>query len=176
MALQRTSRPPVIRLFPDHADTVLWLGHPVDYSDTSLSAQLVAALRSWELSYYESLDEEHAFRNKALARAHTAEGNRLAGLVAAEVGSGFAVEFRSYERWSRRRYFNSPLAAANPASASCFAVLCEAEQAEAAERASLAEDGGLRAVAPLSGTEFEPREGRGRTQEQYAGDRWNPEQ
>ena len=176
MALQRTSRPPVIRLFPDYADTVLWLGDPVDYSDTALSAQLVAALRTWELSYYESLNEDHAFRNKALARAYTAEGNRLAGLVAAEVGSGFAVEFRSDERWSRRRYFHSPMAAANPASASCFAVLCEAEQAEALELAALAQDGGLRAVAPLSGTEFEPREGPGKKREQRTGDRWNPEQ
>jgi hypothetical protein len=160
MAFLRTNRPPVIRLFPDHADTVLWLGEPVDYSDTALAAQLVAALRAWELAYYESLDEDQAFRTKAHARAYTAAGNRLAGLLAAEVGSGLAVEFRSYEKWSRPRYFHSPMDAANPASAACFAALCEAEQARALERASVAEDGGLRAVAPLSGTELEPCEGR----------------
>lgn len=160
MALQRTNHPPVIRLFPDHADTVPWLGEPVDHSDTALGAQLVAALRTWEHSYYDSLDEDQAFRIEAFAQAHTSEGNRLAGLLAAEVGSGYAVEFRSCEKWSRPRYFHSPMDATNPASAACFAALCEARQAAALEHSAVAPEEGLRAVAPLSDTDFEPRGGR----------------
>lgn len=147
MANQRTSRPPVIRLFPDHAGTVLWLRDPVDYAQTALSTTLVAALQGWERNYYESLTEESTFLTKELARSFTAEGNRLAGIVAAEVGSGFAVEFSSYERFSRRRYFNSPMPATNPAAATCFAALLEADDAAAAQLAAPAQEEAARRTA-----------------------------
>lgn len=111
----------VVRLFPDYAGTVLWVPHPVAYDSTALDAGLVTDLIRWEIEYYDALDADFAWRSPAVASAFTAAGVGLALRLAVQLGSGFDIEFASYEAGVATRRFRSDFAADNPRAAAAFA-------------------------------------------------------
>ena len=146
-----------IRLFPDYANTVLWLHGPVTYADAKLSPGLVAAMEAWEASYYASLDGNQAWKSRSGAAQFTATGSELAQRFAKELGDGFVVEFHSYEPGSSLQLFRSEQHSRNPAAAAAFRGIEAAEQELKASFAADQADGvGWFAYAPLSGTVFEP--------------------
>lgn len=111
---------PTVRIFPDHADTVLWFDGPVSYEDTRLRSELVAELQAWDLSYYKALTPEFEWKSADLARRFTAEGNRLAQMLADELGQEYEVEFESYEPGAQARRFRSTGPALNKAAEAAF--------------------------------------------------------
>lgn len=114
---------PVLRLFPDYAGTVLWLESAVPYDDTRLDPALVTDLIRWEIEYYDALDDAQAWRSPAHASGFTAAGVNLALRLAVQLGSGFDIEFASYEAGVTSRRFRSDFAADNPAAAAAFTAL-----------------------------------------------------
>lgn len=152
-----------IRIFPDYANTVVWISEPIHYEEARLSAGLLAELESWEQSYYDSLNPEFEWVSEAAARAFTEEGTRLAGLVSAEVGPDFSVEFASYEDTTETVHIRAETSAQNPSAEKAFAQLfeeTEAAEREAAEYFRNNPNAEWIAYAPLSGTVFEPNPGR----------------
>jgi hypothetical protein len=115
------ARSSVVRLLPDYAGTVLWLPHPVTYSESHLDASLVTDLIRWEIDYYDALDADFAWRSPALARSFTATGVGLALRLAQQLGSEFDIEFASFETGVATRRFRSDFAADNPLAAAAFA-------------------------------------------------------
>ena len=124
-----TSGPPdtrvesVVRLLPDYAGSVLWFPEPVDYAASFLDSALVSDLIRWEIDYYDSLDADFNWRSPALAGAFTTAGMALALRVAVQLGTGFDVEFASYETGVATRRFRSEFPADNPAAAAAFTAL-----------------------------------------------------
>lgn len=156
---QRTS---VVRLFPDYANTVLWfVVGPVRYSECALSLTLVQELQDWEQSYYVGLTPEFAWRSPEQAEKFVAEGERLAQLVAHELGSEFEIEFGE-------RRFHSRSAAGNPNAATAFRDLdtryrAERERVDRQSRDTPAGDrvAGWYAQIPGGGQVFLPVHGNG---------------
>ncbi|MGO4103626.1 hypothetical protein AB4Y63_06715 [Leifsonia sp. YAF41] len=118
---QRTS---VVRMFPDYANTVLWfVVGPVRYSESALSPTLVRELEEWEQSYYDGLTPDYEWRSPERGEQVSAEGERLAQLVADELGSEFEIDFAD-------RRFRSTSAADNPNAATAFRDLAAHFRAE----------------------------------------------
>ncbi|MBX0300782.1 hypothetical protein K2F54_12440 [Cryobacterium sp. 1639] len=115
----------VVRLFPDYAGSVLWFPHPVDYTVSCLDGGLVTDLIRWEIDYYDALDADFQWRTPAHAADFTAAGVALALRLALQLGSGFDVEFASYEPGVTTRRFRSELAPDNPRAAAAFTALAE---------------------------------------------------
>ncbi|ASN39732.1 hypothetical protein [Paeniglutamicibacter terrestris] len=157
MGSNHSPQPAVIRMFVDYADTVLWLDGPIDYADTALSVELVAALRAWERDFYASLNGDHEFRTAGLALVHSAEGQRLAQRVAREVGHGFVIDRQGENRPASIRLLRSDHPATNPEAARCFTALCAAAQKQVDELTAMAQKGGLYFSAPRTGEEFPSR-------------------
>jgi hypothetical protein len=158
----REDQPQMVRMFPDYADTVLWFGGPVPYDESGLTEGLVRELEDWEQSYYDSLTPDEDWKSAELARQFTAEGNRLAGRVADELGDGLEVEFSSYEPGVPPRRFRGARPALNPRATAAFAklaaaLIAERERFDEAARAPGGEDSEWFAVAPLTGAIFKPR-------------------
>ncbi|MGL3805979.1 hypothetical protein ACSYDW_07755 [Paeniglutamicibacter sp. R2-26] len=149
--------PRIIRMFPDYADSVLWVDGPVDYSETGLSAGLVEGLQAWEQSFYDALNGDYAFRSRALEEKLTLEGIRLAKLVAAEIGSGHVVEYTDAAMLKHAVLFRCPGNASNPAAARRFDDLVEAKLRVARQMQEALKEGPFYAYAPLSGTVFDPQ-------------------
>jgi len=101
-------------MFPDYANTVLWfVGGPVRYSESALSVRLVRELQEWEQFYYDGLSPDYEWRSPERGEQVRAEGERLAQLVADELGSEFEIDFAD-------RRFRSTKAADNPNAAAAF--------------------------------------------------------
>jgi hypothetical protein len=115
-----------VRLFPDYADSVIWLSGPCSYETTHISVQLAESLNAWEAFYYSSLTADLDFTSKKRAKAFTAKGRRLAGLLADEIGPEFEVEFKSYEKRATTFRVRSDRAAQNPAAAKAFTDMADA--------------------------------------------------
>jgi len=113
----------LVRLMPDYAGTVLWCPHPVAYAATELDPALVADLIRWEIDYYDALTDDFGWRSAELAGAFTATGIRLAMRLAVQLGSGFDIEFATYEAGVATRRFRSECPADNPRATSAFAAL-----------------------------------------------------
>ena len=113
----------VVRLLPDYAGSVLWFPQPVDYAATSLDPALVSDLIRWEIGYYDSLDADFDWQSPAQASAFTADGVALAMRLAVQLGTGFDIEFASYEAGVATRRFRSEFPADNPAAAAAFTAL-----------------------------------------------------
>lgn len=146
-----------IRLYPDYADTVLWLYGPVAYADAKLSAALTADMEAWEASYYASLDSNQSWTYPMAAAPFTATGRKLAQRLAEELGEGFEVDFHSYAPRSIRKRFRSEQPSQNPAAADAFHAMVAAEEEVKARFEADQSDGvGWFAYAPLSGTVFDP--------------------
>ncbi|MEO6530106.1 MAG: hypothetical protein ABI563_12365 [Specibacter sp.] len=147
-----------LRLFPDHAKTVLWLEGPVYYPEAALSPALAAAMTAWEASYYASLTPELDWQSPGTAAAFTATGMDLARRLARELGTGFQVEFHSYEAGAVRQVFSSDAAAGNPGAARAFHAMVAEKAAEQARLDALAKEPGVGwfAHAPKSWTDFQP--------------------
>lgn len=146
-----------IRLYPDYADTVLWLYGPVPYADARLSPALTADLEAWEASYYASLDSNQSWKHPQAAAPFTATGRKLAQRLAEELGVGFEVDFHSYAPRSLRKRFRSEQPSQNPAAADAFRAMVAAEEELKARIEADQSDGvGWFAYAPLSGTVFDP--------------------
>jgi hypothetical protein len=155
-------QPRMVRMFPDYADTVLWFGGPVPYDESGLTEGLVRELEDWEQSYYDSLTPDEDWKSAELARQFTAEGNRLAGRVADELGDGYDVQFSSYEPGVPPRRFRGARTALNPRATAAFAelaaaLIAEQKRFDEAARAPGGEDSEWFAVAPLTGAIFKPR-------------------
>jgi hypothetical protein len=144
------ARTHLVRMFPDYADSVLWLDGPVDYGESGLSEQLVADLREWEEACYASPTRRDVQQTQSLARR-----------VAAELGSRFAVEYDAAEDTDDVRRVTSARPALNVEAEAAF--LARAEEAvRAQERLAALKDEpghgtGWSAVAPLTGAEYRPR-------------------
>ena len=146
-----------IRLYPDYADTVLWLYGPVAYADAKLSPALTADMEAWEASYYASLDSNQSWKHPMTAAPFTAAGRKLALRLAEELGDGFEVDFHSYAPRSIRKRFRSEQPSQNPGAADAFRAMVAAEEEVKARFEADQSDGvGWFAYAPLSGTVFDP--------------------
>jgi hypothetical protein len=110
----------LVRLLPDYAGTVLWCPHPVAYAATHLDPALVADLIRWEIGYYDGLTDDFDWRSPELAAEFTAAGIRLALRLAVQLGSGFDIEFASYETGAATRRFRSECPADNPRATAAF--------------------------------------------------------
>ena len=144
-------------MFPDYADTVLWLGDPIDYADTGLSFALVEALQAWEQLYYDSLDGDYAFRSRGIEEKFTIEGIRLAELVSAEIGVGHIVEYDGAALIKHPVLYQCPGTASNPAAAKCFDDLVEAKLQSDLEMKEMLKEGPYYVYSPLSGAVFDPQ-------------------
>ncbi|TSI17669.1 hypothetical protein [Brevibacterium aurantiacum] len=153
--LQESAAPTTVRMFPDYADTVLWLVYPVDYEDTALSPGLIRELETWERSYYETLDADFNWKSPEDAQAFTKTGIDLAGLVANELGEEFIVEFASYEIAAPTYTAHSRRRADNVGAATAFSAIAEELEAEQERVTQLAAEAGPNAewaaCAPLAG-------------------------
>ncbi|WP_240372216.1 hypothetical protein [Brevibacterium zhoupengii] len=149
-----------VRMFPDYADTVLWLVFPIDYEDTGLSPDLIPQLDAWEQSYYEALDTDFDWKSAREARAFTQTGIDLAGQVANELGEEFTVEFASYEHHAPTYTVQSRKPADNDEAFAAFSAIVaelDAEDERAAQLvAEASPDAEFTAFAPLSGETFTP--------------------
>lgn len=152
--------PTTVRMFPDYADTVLWLVYPVDYEDTALSPGLIRELEAWERSYYESLDADFNWKSAEDVRAFTKTGIDLAGQVANQLGEEFAVEFASYEHAAPTYTVQSRRRADNEEASAAFSTIVAEMKAEDERAAQLLAEAGPNAewtaFAPLSGDVFTP--------------------
>lgn len=163
-----------IRLYPDYADTVLWLYGPVSYADARLSPALSADMETWEASYYDSLDSQQSWKHPQTAAPFSATGRKLAHRLADELGVGFEVDFHSYAPRSVRKLFRSEQSSQNPAAAEAFRAMVAAEDELKAQFAADQGNGiGWFAYAPLSGAVFDPG-GHYPEHEQNPGLRENP--
>ncbi len=144
-------------MFPDYADTVLWVDGPVDYSETGLSAGLVDGLRAWEQSYYDGLNRDYAFRSRELELEFVQAGIHLAKLVSSEIGSRHVIEYLDAKLLKHPVFFQCPGTASNPAAAKCFDDLVEAKRQLARDLREMLKDGPYYAYAPLSGAVFDPQ-------------------
>lgn len=160
MGSNNSPQPALIRMFVDYADTVLWLDGPIDYADTALSVELVAALRAWERDFYTSLNGDYEFRTAELALVHSAEGQHLAQRVAGEVGHGFVIDRQGDAGPASPRYLRSDHPATNPEAAGCFTALFAAAQKRADDLAALAKESRLYLYSPRTGEEFPSRDQR----------------
>lgn len=149
--------PEIIRMFPDYADTVLWLDGPIDYEGTGLSTGLIAELQAWEKLFYDSLNRNYAFRSRGLEAKFTREGIHLAELISTEIGSGHIIEYLGAQSLNHPVLFQCPGTAANPAAAECFDDLVEDKLRSARDMQEILKDGPLYAYAPLSDSVFDPR-------------------
>ena len=152
----------IVRLFPDYADTVVWLDGPVDYRLSGLSRRLIEELREWERSYYQSLTPGFDWRSPELAHQFTVDGNHLASRVAEELGDGYEVEFRSYEPGAATRRFRGTGAVRNPQAVAAFDELVTAlrlnqDRIASSEARPDGDDESWFATARLSGNTFNPR-------------------
>lgn len=149
-------RPEIIRMFPDYADTVLWLDGPIDYGDTGLSTGLIVELQAWEQLFYDSLNRNYDFRSRGLEARFTREGIHLAELISTEIGSGHIIEYLGAQSLNHPVLFQCPGTAANPAAATCFDDLVEAKLRAARDMQEILKDEPLYAYAPLSESVFDP--------------------
>lgn len=93
----------VVRLFPGHAESVLWFSSPVPYEETQLDVQLLADLQAWEASYEAGLTSDRSWRSRELETRFHAEGARLARRIADQIGDDFEVEYDLRESHRRVR-------------------------------------------------------------------------
>lgn len=93
----------VVRLFPDHAGSVLWFSEPVPYEVTRLDPGLLDALRAWEDAYEAGLTDEYAWRAPELEVAFRREAARLARRLADQLGDGFQVQYDTADGHRRVR-------------------------------------------------------------------------
>ncbi|HRO31757.1 hypothetical protein [Citricoccus sp.] len=152
---------PVVRMFPDYADTVLWFGGPVPYDESGLTDGLVRELEDWEQSYYDSLTPDEDWKSAELARQFTAEGNRLAQRVADELGDGYQVQFSTYETGVPPRRFRGTRPVLNPRATAAFgeleaALIAERKRSDNAASAPDGDNSEWFAIAPLTGAIFKP--------------------
>ncbi|MCF2574388.1 hypothetical protein [Brevibacterium sp. UCMA 11754] len=156
--LQENATPTTVRMFPDYADTVLWLVYPVDYADTDLSPGLIRELEAWERTYYEALDADFNWKSPKDARAFTKTGIDLAGQVANELGEEFVVEFASYETAAPTYTVHSRRQADNEGASTAFSTIAAELEAEQERVTQLMAEAGpsaeWTAYAPLSGDVF----------------------
>ncbi|MGO2376636.1 hypothetical protein [Brevibacterium aurantiacum] len=149
-----------VRMFPDYADTVLWIVFPIDYEDTDLSPDLVSQLDAWEQSYYEALDADFNWKSADAARAFTQTGIDLVGQLANELGEEFTVEFASYEPRAPTYTVQSRRPADNDEACAAFSAIVAELDAEDVRAALLVAEAGpdteFTAFEPLSGETFTP--------------------
>ena len=107
----------VVRLFPGHAESVIWFSSPVRYEQTHLDERLVVDLQTWEVSYYAGLTPDYSWRTPGLQTRYLAEGVTLARRLADQIGDDFQVEY-DVGQSSRRVRGAGP--ARNPAAAAAF--------------------------------------------------------
>ena len=87
----------IVRVFPDYAESVIWFSDPFPYEESRLTTDLVDGLRSWDARYYSELTDDFRWRSLDTLHTFNRDGLELARRVAAEIGSSFEVEYRSFE-------------------------------------------------------------------------------
>ncbi|QTX04231.1 hypothetical protein [Agromyces archimandritae] len=120
----------VVRLHPGSTVSALWLSTPIAYEDTRLGEALIDSLRSWAADYRLAVDETRRWRSAEIARRFAHEGNRLAGLLAEELGHGFDVEVPPLAGSPRRR-FRCRMPARNATAAQAFVAAAEGRLGDA---------------------------------------------
>jgi hypothetical protein len=112
----------VVRVFPDHADSVIWFLGPVPYERARITLGLAEDLSAWEDRFYEILDDEHWIRDE-FRDAFDAEGLRLARSLSEELGPPFAVDYVSEK--GRITRFASTSPGTNPVAVAAFTGMAE---------------------------------------------------
>ncbi|KRC59117.1 hypothetical protein ASE14_15155 [Agromyces sp. Root81] len=158
----------VVRLFYDHASTVVWFPYPVPYEESGLSPTLVADLQAWGRLHDTGLDHEQQWRSPELPAMADEQRQGLAHRLGDELGSAFEVEFdvpRGVWFGPRKTSYRSSEPPTNPEAAAIFTAWADEARAERAELAQRAAEGwssdesfGWYAVQPDSGQKFVPRE------------------
>lgn len=120
----------VVRLFPDHAESVIWFSGPVPYERTELDPRLIADLRSWDAAYDAGLNADHDWRTSGLERQFHADGTRLARRLADQIGDDFEVEHDLGESRRRVRGSGPPR---NHAAAAAFHAMADAARKDWAD-------------------------------------------
>lgn len=94
----------IIKLMPEYGGTVLWKAGAsdvgaIDPDDLPLSHELKKMLRSWGSEYDATLNDEYppdsGFPTRAAEEAFYAEGERLRGLMQAELGVEYEIIYRN---------------------------------------------------------------------------------
>jgi hypothetical protein len=129
----------VVRVFPDHAGSVIWFSEPLPYADTRLTLNLVAQLEDWEAQYYAALDADLRWRPSVSLHDFSARGLELARGVSGELGPRLEVEYRSFEDREAVARLRCEHPATNPAAEAAFLERADRARADWAEaRARLA--------------------------------------
>jgi hypothetical protein len=129
----------VVRVFPDHAGSVIWFSEPLPYAETRLTPDLIAQLEDWEAQYYAALDADLRWRPSVSLHGFSARGLELARGVSVELGPCFAVEYRSFEDRKAVTRLRSEHPAKNLAAEAAFLDRADRARADGAEaRARLA--------------------------------------
>jgi hypothetical protein len=152
----------VVRVFPDHAGSVIWFSEPLPYAETRLTPNLVAQLEEWERQYYAALDANFRWRPSVSLHDFSARGLELARAVSVELGPCFAVEYRSFEDRKAVARLRSEHPAKNVTAEAAFlerADRARADWAEARARLAARPDAapGWHARSPGSGAIFRPQ-------------------
>jgi len=142
----------IVRMFPDHAGTVLWSGGAVDLDDARLSPGLQDDLRAWDAFHRSRLDPDVPSHAPEDEHEFAVTGGALAGRVADELGRGVEVHLMV----EGRQVFRSAEPPTNPRAAKALHVRAERQAEEA--RAFTERLGGGRwyAYSPASGDRFSP--------------------
>ncbi|AXH35010.1 hypothetical protein DVJ78_05910 [Humibacter sp. BT305] len=148
----------IVRIFPDHADSVVWFSDPVPYDETGLTAELVERLAAWETSYYAALTDTFEWSGRISLHDFDRTGLALAHDVAEEIGPDVEVEYRSFEDSGAIALARAEGEATNPDARDAFARRAQRERERwAALRARRSEGAGTVWFArSASGAEFRP--------------------
>ena len=127
-----------VRVFPDYAESVIWFSDPFPYEESRLTTDLVDGLRSWNARYHSGLTDDVRWRSLDTLHTFNRDGLELARRVAAEIGSSFEVEYRSFEDGAAAQ-LRSDEPATNPDAEGAFQGRAQAAQRDwAATRARAA--------------------------------------
>lgn len=152
----------VVRVFPDHAGSVIWFSEPLPYAETHLTPDLIAQLEDWERQYYAALDADLRWCPSASLHYFSARGLELARAVSVELGPRLAVEYRSFEDREAVARLRNEHPATNSAAEAAFlerADRARADWAEARARLAARPDAtpGWYARSQSSGAIFRPQ-------------------
>jgi hypothetical protein len=142
----------IVRMFPDHAGTVLWSGGAVDLREPRLTPRLQDALRAWDAFHRSRLDPDVPSDASEDDHEFAVTGGALAGRVADELGRGVEVHLMV----EGRQVFRSAEPPTNPRAATALHVRAERQAEEARALTERLGGGRWYAYSPASGDRFSP--------------------
>ncbi|MBP1242290.1 hypothetical protein ABID92_002463 [Frigoribacterium sp. PvP120] len=145
----------IVRLFPDHAGTVIWSGGPAPYDEAGLSSLLEADLRAWEAFHRARPDPDLAPHAPDDEDQFATTGVALATGLANELGNRFEVHLIH----RGREVLRSTEPPTNPGAARALRTRARRQAAEARAVVEKLGGGAWLAYSPASGNRFYPGRG-----------------